>query len=272
MRKLIAVFLLIGNCFGQGCMEVSADSTSSPQAGETQVQNAQTADRVDEILAKLGDRADEIKTYQSGIEHLSRQPLFDSQTLRTGRMYYLRDNKKSLLRIDFDTIKQDEQPAEEYKEQFFFDGAWLTRVDYQLKEVKKYEMVDVNELKVNETVDAFDLLSEYLPIVGFTGEDKLKKEFNITLAEPNVNEPNKLGLHMEVKDDSVYKDDWEWIDFEIGKDSYLPVKVVILSTQEDVFEISFIDARINEPIDENLFKPVIPQGFVEAEVVPLKRQ
>jgi hypothetical protein len=132
-------------------------------------------------------------------------------------------------------------------------------------------MVDANELKANESIDAFDLLCEYLPIVGFTGEEKLKKEFNITLAEPNENEPNGLGLHMEVKGDSVYKDDWKWIDFWINKNQYLPARVIIFSTQEDVFEISFLDAAVNEPIDEKVFQPVVPKGFVEAEVVPLKR-
>ena len=188
-------------------------------------------------------------------------------------MWYQRGEKKSLLRVDFDTIKQDQEPEEKYVEQFFFDGVWLTRIDYQLKEVKKYQLVDPNKLEEGESIDAFDLLSENLPIVGFTGTDKLKKEFNITLAEPNANEPNDtIGLHMEVKPDSVYKDDWVWIDFWIDKKLYLPAKVVTLSTQDDIYEISFIDAKVNELIDEKVFEVVVPEGFVESETVPLKKQ
>jgi outer membrane lipoprotein-sorting protein len=264
-------FCLSGLCFGQGCTEVSAgDSVSSPQAGETK---ETPIDKIDEILARLNKRSGEIKTYQCKLEHLSRQPLFDSQTLRTGRMWYLRGDKESLLRVDFDTIKQDVEPEEKYVEKFFFDGVWLTRIDYQLKEVKRYQLVDPNKLKEGESIDAFDLLSEDLPIVGFTGTDKLKKEFDITLAEPNSNEPNDtIGLHMVVKPDSVYKDDWVWIDFWIDKKLYLPAKVVTLSTQDDIYEISFIDAKVNELIDEKVFEVVVPEGFVESETVPLKKQ
>jgi outer membrane lipoprotein-sorting protein len=272
MRTVVVFFYLSGLCFGQGCSNAPGDSVSSPQAGVSQVQKSQ-ANTVDEILAKLSKRSGEIKTYQCRIEHLSRQPLFDSKTLRTGRMWYLRGDKKSLLRVDFDTIKQDQEPQEKYVEKFFFDGVWLTRVDYQLKEVKKYQLVDPNELKEGESIDAFDLLSEDLPIVGFTGSDKLKREFNITLAEPNSSEPNDMvRLHMEVKPDSAYKDDWVWIDFWIDKNLYLPAKVVTLSTQDDIYEISFMDAKVNEPTDPDVFEVVVPEGFVEAEVVPLKKR
>ncbi len=272
IRVSVIILLLSSFCLGQGCSDVSVDSTGSPQAGESQVQKTQT-DGVDEILGRLNKRSGEIRTYQCKIEHLSRQPLFDSQTLRTGKMWYLRGKSKSLLRVDFDTIKQDEEPQEKYVEQFFFDGVWLTRIDHQLKEVKKHQLIDPNELKENRGVDAFDLLSEHLPIVGFTGTDKLKKEFNITSAEKDSNEPNdSVRLHMEVKSDSVYKEDWVWIDFWIDKNLYLPAKVVTLSTQEDVYEISFLNAVLNEPIDAEVFKVVVPEGFVEAEVVPLKKK
>jgi outer membrane lipoprotein-sorting protein len=269
LNWIFVIVFFAGNiCLGQGCSQVSS-------VGAAEVKEAQTSpvDKVDEILAKLNKRSGEIKTYQCKLEHLSRQPLFDSQTLRTGSMWYLRDNKKSLLRVDFDTIKQDVEPEEKYVEKFFFDGVWLTRIDYQLKEVKKYQLVDPNELEEGESIDAFDLLSEDLPIVGFTGSDKLKKEFNITLAEPNASEPNDtIGLHMVVKPDSVYKDDWVWIDFWIEKKLYLPAKVVTLSTQDDIYEISFIDAKVNEPIDPAVFKVVVPEGFVESDRVPLKKR
>jgi len=262
-KATMVIVFLSGLCLGQGCSDTSAVAAQDVNRGPS--------DRVDEILNRLNRRTGEIKTYQCAIEHLSRQPLFDSQTLRTGRMWYLRDKSKSLLRVDFDTLKQDDQPQEKYVEQFFFDGVWLTRVDHQLKEVKKHQLIDPNELDANRSVDAFELISEHLPIVGFTGTDKLRKEFDITLAEPNSSEPNdRVRLRMTVKPDSVYKDDWVWIDFWIDTKNYLPAKVVTLSTQEDIYEISLLNAMVNEPIDAKIFDPVIPQGFVEAEVVPLK--
>lgn len=272
IKTIMTIIFLSGMCFGQGCAEDSAGSSVKSTKAETAETKEKPVDKVDEILGKLNKRSGEIKTYQCRLEHLSRQPLFDSQTLRTGRMWYLRDDKKSLLRVDFDTLKQDQEPQEKYLEKFFFDGVWLTRIDYQLKEVKRYQLIDPNELEEDESTDAFDLLSEHLPIVGLTGSDKLRKEFDITLAEPNSSEPNDMtGLHMVVKPDSVYKDDWVWIDFRIDKKLYLPARVITLSTQEDIFEISFIDVKVNEPIAPDVFKVAVPKGFVEAEKVPLKK-
>jgi outer membrane lipoprotein-sorting protein len=275
--RTAAAFLYVSEfCFAAGC----SGSASSPQAdapaGTTSSRQPQVQDandkQVDDILNKLSEKTRQIRTYQCAIKHVSRQPLFDSQTLRTGRMWYLREKNKSLLRVDFDTLKQDEQPKGKYVEQFFFDGEWLTRVDYQLKEVKKYQLVDVNELKDNKSADAFDLISEHLPIVGFTGIDKLKKQFDITLAEPNSGEPNDwVGLHMKVKPDSIYKDDWVWVNFWIDQKAYLPAKVVTQSTQDDIVEISFIDPVVNGALAVSVFNVVIPKGFVESEVVPLKK-
>ena len=261
-ETILAILLLAGLSLGTGC-----DGTSKADAAQT---NNTNLTRLDKVLARLNDRAADIKTYRCDLTHISRQPLFDSQAIRKGKLYYYRDESKNLLRINFDTIKQDEQPTEDYKEQFIFDGVWLTRIDYQLKEVKRHQLVDPNELK-SKGADAFDLLSEHLPIVGFTGTDNLKKQFNIKLVDANENEPNNsIKLHMQVKPDSIYKDDWVWIDFRIDKQIYLPAEVTTLTTEEDVFEIKFINAMLNEPMDIDVFDANVPEGFTIAEEVPLK--
>ncbi|MBN1796399.1 MAG: hypothetical protein JW804_06985 [Sedimentisphaerales bacterium] len=275
MRMLITVLFLTNLCFAEGCAAANAteEKVTVPSSAEDSKCEPIKVKPVDEVLAKLNESAKKIKTYQADIIHLSRQPLFESQTLRTGRIYYQRLPGQSLLRVDFNTLKQDDQPAEKYIEQFYFDGVWLTRIDFQLKEVKRYQLVDPNDIDAEKGVDAFDLISEHLPVVGFTGTDKLKKEFDITLIEPNQTSPaNCAHLRMGVKADSKFKDDWEHIDCWVAKKQYLPVKMATYTTEDEIYELEFIEPKVNEPIDKSIFAPKVPEGFVLAEEKPLKKR
>lgn len=265
---IVLITVLYSVPFGQGCSATSA-------AGKQQVksENKNESSPVDEVLAKLNERGKTLTSYQCKLAHLVEQPLFESRSLRTGELFYYRGKDQSLLRIDFNTLKQDDEPREKYVEQFIFDGVWLTRIDHQLKEIKKYQLVDINDVDPNEGVDAFDLISEYLPIVGLTDADKLNSQFDIELAEPNENAPDDVTmLHMKVKADSVYKDDWVWIDFWIDEKIDLPVRMVTLTTEDDIYTIRFLDAKVNELQNTSVFDVKMPKRFNVTEVVPLDRK
>ncbi len=268
LNWIITITLLSQLCFSQGCTEVSAGSAGSPQAADNPAA-VQKESPVDEVLVKLNESAGRLKTYQCKIEYLFQQPLFDSQTLRTGEMFYLRDRKNSLLRINFESIKQDDEPQEKYAEHYVFDGVWLTRVDYQLKQVKMFQLIDPNDLRPEQSTDAFDLITEHLPIVGFTKTDRLKKEFEIEMAGSDENE---LKLHMKVKPDSVYADGYTAIDFEIEQKIYLPASITAYSVEEDIYQFKFIEPKVNEKIDRNIFDLKIPKDFPSPEINPLKKK
>jgi len=121
----------------------------------------------------------------------------------------------------------------------------------------------------NEPIDVFELARRNFPIIGFSKTDDLKKEFDVNL----IGEPNGLiHLHMRVKPDSIYKDDYKtadiWID--TGK-SGLPDKITTTTTNGDIYEIKFASAKANEAIDEKVFEVTIPDGFGEPEIIPLTR-
>jgi outer membrane lipoprotein-sorting protein len=174
---------------------------------------------------------------------------------------------RSVLRMDFQTLKQDEEQEQKYIEQYIFDGIWLTHIDYQIKEVKRYQKAEPNE-----PVDAFELVGKNFPIIGFSKVEDLKKEFEIGLVEQQgVEAKNFIQLHLKVKAGSVYKDDYTSIDFWIDKKLYLPAKIVAVSTEEDVYEIKFLQPAINKKIDKKVFELEIPKGFA-IEIIPLKRK
>lgn len=268
LNQTITIVVLAGSlCIAQGC----AETTTAQPITQTQRQDKQ--DKLEDVLAKLSETAPRLKSYQCKIEYLIEQPLFDSQILRTGSMYYLRNDRDSLLRIDFDTVRQDEEPAEKYVEKYVFDGIWLTQINYELKQIKMYQLIEPNDLDPNQSIDAFDLITEHLPIVGFTKTDRLKHEFDIKLSEPVQAEPNApIELRMKVKPDSIYADDYTSINFVVDRKLYLPVSITAFSTEEEISRFKFIEPEVNKALEPKIFRLSVPKDFPEPEVIPLKKK
>jgi outer membrane lipoprotein-sorting protein len=272
MKALIVLLVVVGTCWPGGC----AGNLVGCEAKEAQKADANS---VEVVLEKLKKQTGELKSYQSRIEYKFSQPLLESETLRKGVLYYQRAGGKSALRINFQTLKQDDEEEQKYIEQYIFDGVWLTHIDYQIKEVKRYQQAEPNQ-----PVDAFELAKENFPIIGFSKAEDLKKEFEIKLVEqkPSVIPaqpviPAQAGiqdfirLHLKTKQDSIYKDDYTSIDFWIDKKLYLPAKIVAVSTEEDIYEIKLLNVKVNRGIDKKVFEVKIPQGF-GVEITPLKKK
>ena len=260
-KKIVAkvvIFLLctVNTCLAVGCTANSAGS----QLKKGDVNS------VDGILRNLSQSTAELKSYQSRIEYRFIQPLLESETLRKGVLYYKKGDGKSALRINFQTLKQDDE-EQKYIEQYIFDGVWLTHIDYQIEQVKRYQQAEANE-----PVDAFDLVSRNFPIIGFSKVEDFKKEFDIGLVEQQGGGVKDfVHLHLKVKADSIYKDDYTSIDFWVDRELYLPAKIIAVSTEEDIYEIKLLDARVNGKIGKAVFEIKIPKGFGE-EIVPLKKK
>jgi outer membrane lipoprotein-sorting protein len=77
---------------------------------------------------------------------------------------------------------------------------------------------------------------------------------------------------MKVKPGSIYKDDYKSVDVWIDTaKSGLPDKITATNTNGDIYEIRFIEPKVNEPIDEKVFDVTIPDGFGKPEIIPLKK-
>ena len=249
--------------------EASQPGKSGPDTKSAGTQEPQKleADPVDSVLKQLSKKTSELKTYEGQIEYKYVQPLLESEALRKGVLYYAKFDGKSLLRINFETLKQEDEEEQKYIEHYIFDGRWLTQINYQIKSAKRYELAEPNK-----TLDAFDLASRNIPIIGFGKTEDLKKQFDIKLVKREKNEPNdSVRLHLKVKPDSIYKDDYIWLDFWIDKKSGLPARVVALSAEEDVYEIKLLKPKVNKEMDTKVFELKIPKDFGEPEIVPLKR-
>ena len=300
--KVVPILLaVVSNCLAGGC--------SAPP--DLQCRKEVKPDPVEKVLKQLREKTAELKSYQCLIEYEVNQPTFESRTLRKGVLYYKKAGKESALRINFKTFKQDDEKEEKYIDQYIingnwltkidyqFDGIWLTHIDHQLKTVECRQLAepaDPNEqADANKPMDPFDLVTQNFPIVGFTRVDDLKKEFEIKLVEQKKKEPPpvvpanpvipaKAGihefiqLHLKVKPNSVYKDDYTSIDFWVDKKLGLPARIIAVATTEDVnlegdiYQLKFIKPKINKKIDKKVFGIKIPRGFGKPELFPLKKK
>ena len=242
------------------------------------------ANAVEVVLKQLSRKTKQLKSYQAQVEYQFIQPLFESTTLRKGSLYYARFGKKSKLRINFKTLKQDDEKEQKYREEFIFDGVWLTHINYQIKQVRMHQLAEPNK-----PVDAFELASKNLPIVGFAKIENLKKQFEIKLIEQQKERtsviPAKAGIHnfvhlnLKVKPDSIYKDKYTSIDFWIDKKLGLPAKIVAVSTEpadvpsieKDSYQIKLLKPKINKKLDKRVFDFKTPRGFGK-EIKPLKKK
>jgi len=275
ISKAVIFFLwTVSICWASG----GTKGCECPKSSGTKPPGEVKADAVDTVLQQLNKKAQELKSYQAQIEYKFIQPLlFGSETLRKGTLYYTRSGKKSKLRINFETLKQDDEEEEKYAVQYIvLDGTWLVHIDYELKGVKYYQLAEPRD--PNEPVDAFDLASRNLPMIGFTKIEDLKKQFEVTLVEQKKGKgEDSIQVHLKVKPNSVYKDDYVSIDFWIDKKLGLPAKIVAISTepatepveQKDISEIKFLRPKVNKIIDKDVFEFKIPEGFDEPEIKPL---
>lgn len=226
------------------------------------------AEAVESVLERLNHSTQKLKSYQCQIEYEVRQPLFESRSLRKGVLYYQRCGEKSKLRINFNTLKQDDEKEKRYIEEYIFDGIWLTHIDHQLKQVKKRQLAEPND-----PAEAFDLVSQDFPIIGFTKVEDLRKEFEIELVEQKQGKASTTTqLHLKVKPGSLYKDDYTAINFWIDKKLSLPAKIVARSTEEDIYEMKLVKPRINEKLAKKVFTIKIGKGFGEPEIIPLRKK
>ncbi len=238
-----------------------ANSTRPPHP------TASDPNALDKVLKNLEDKATELRSYQVNMDYVFKQPLLESQQRRTGVLYYAKFDKESFLRIDFNTLQQDEEKQQTYRQQYVFDGVWLREVDHQLKTATRRQLAEPNK-----PLDAFSLASKHLPVLGFSKVEDLRKQFEITLVtEPQTEAAAPHHLHLKVKPDSVYKDDYVTIDFWIDRKVGLPMRVEAVTPEEDVYEIKLTDPKVNAPLDRKLFQADIPRSF-SVEVIPLAKR
>ena len=314
----VFVFLLI-SCISCAGASTDVNSVSGSIQNVSEPNSARQTDEVDSILEKMNESTSELKSLQCKIEYRHVQPsVFDMESLRRGILYYSKYDSTSAskagannfkFRLNFETLKLDEEDEREYKEQYIlvdgsslpktktvkkFEGLWIVLLDYDNKSVKYIQLTNGSKPNSTRGNDIFEIISTEFPMVGFTKTDQLREQFDISLVTSDSNSVNSdsnekassgnvksdelIQVHLKVKPNSVYKDEYVQLDFWIDRKNYLPVKIKAISTEpegqiiksKDFKEIKFLDVRVNEKIDNKVFDYQIPKNFDEPDIYPLE--
>lgn len=226
----------------------------------------QDANSADAVLGQLNQKTAGLISLQGRIEYLFSQPLLDSQTLRKGVLYYGKTGNSSALRISFQTLQQDQEKEQKRQEEYIFDGVWLTYIDYRLKTARRYQQTEPDS-----PMDALKLAGRNFPIIGLTGAEDLKKDFEVALtAQSAVEEKNLVHLCLKPRTDSAYRGRYASIDFWMDSKTALASKIIAVSDEGDIYQIKFSQLQTGKKPDSKIFEVEIPKDF-NTETMPLNR-
>ena len=215
-------------------------------------------DELANLLSQMKKATEQLKSCQAELSHLFIQDpdLLDSKTLKNGTLYYATDEDRSRLRIQFTDIQQDDFEPVLQREEYLFDGVWMTRIDYKLKQVDQYQ-----KAPEDDPIGVFELISHNFPLIGFSEIDELEKDFEVSLVkqgrDPNV--PTQLLL--KTRKNSKYHEEFSKIDFWVSKKTFLPFRIRAYTTQGDIHDIHFLAEKINKKLKNSVFTIETPAGF-----------
>ncbi|MFI4912480.1 MAG: outer membrane lipoprotein carrier protein LolA [Sedimentisphaeraceae bacterium JB056] len=214
---------------------------------------------VERLMEKIAEKGSELESFSANIMYsLTEDPeIFETTTIYTGTFNYLKTEQRQYAMIDFITRQEDELPVEDYHQRYVFDGVWLTRIDYQLKQVNKDQLVPEDEPE-----DVFKLIGEDFPLMGFSGTDRLSDRYDIEFEQSDDSRSYELNLTPKEQSDVKYSE----IRFVIDSGTLLPRSIkAVSSSDSSICDIQLDGSVINTELNEEIFKVEIPDDFTVSE-------
>jgi outer membrane lipoprotein-sorting protein len=223
-------------------------------AGEPDDSNAQ----ISNIIEKLNQTAGNLKNLTAKIEYTHTQPLFETQTVRTGKVFYIKDTNSSALRINFLTIKQDQAAEQNYREDYIFDGRKMTKIDYQAKSATS------EQLAKDKPIEPFELVQSYFPIIGFAKPDELVQQFDIKLQQ-KADKQNFNILLLVPKEISGFFKTYKQVEIKIDSKNSLPFDFSALTCEDEKITIKLSQIDTSAAVKKDVFDIAIPADFVQTQ-------
>jgi outer membrane lipoprotein-sorting protein len=240
-----------------GCCAKSKNKPLEPVVRDEQ-KPEQSDGEIEKILSKMHNATKQLKSCQTKLSYLFIQDpdLLDSKTLRNGVLYYQKKDDRSQLRIRFDDIKQEDFEPENRRQEYLFDGVWLTRIDFKLKQIDRYQ-----KAPEDKPIGVFELIGHNFPLIGFSNTERLRDDFDVRLPEKPDESDKSITLLLSVKKGSKYEKEYKKIDFRVNRSSYMPEQIVAYSSQGDIHDIQFKELQINKKLKKAVFTIETPPDF-----------
>lgn len=267
MNRSKILLLCIGALLPLSCT-AAIESDCIPSVVKTADPNAPAkgGDRLQEVLTSMHEATGKLRSAQSDISYLTIQDpdLLETKILRTGTLYYLKDDNRSYLRIQFKDLKQDDFTAEARRDEYLFDGVWLTRIDYKLRQIDMFQ-----QAPEDAPADVFELIRHNFPLLGFSDIKALNEDFEIALAQTTADPNDTIHLLLRTRENSPFSKEYSKIDFWIDKNLFLPERIRAYSVQGDIHDIGFSSLEPNKNLEKAVFTIENPADF-RKNIEPLK--
>jgi outer membrane lipoprotein-sorting protein len=210
-----------------------------------------------DILQKLNQSVKNIKILSAQIEYTHSQPLFETQTTRIGKLFYIKDANNAALRINFLSLKQDDSPQQKYREDYIFDGFKLTKIDYQSKSVT------TEQLAKDKPIEPFELVQSYFPIIGFSDSAALDEQFHIFVERAD----SQTVLKLIPKENTEFFKTYKQIDCQIDPENFLPFDFSALTCDDEKITIRLTKINTAAKIKRNVFDLDTPADFTKTQKI-----
>ncbi len=230
-----------------------------PASYAMSTQKVKHEDNLKTTLSKMSEAANKLTSFEAEITYkiIQDPELFESTTANKGKIWYFKDANHSYTRLSFTSRQEDSFAPEKYHEEYIFDGYSVTRINYQLKQIS----IDQLAKKEDKPIDALELLSENMPIIGFTSSDNLSKDFIIKLLPAQKTKP--IELNLAVKENSKYYNKYVRLQLYVDRKLYLPTQIIATTRENDTYDIilNFKRGKLDKPIKLDIFKVEQPSSF-----------
>lgn len=252
------ILIFSGFAIGCGCNSSELGTTAIACAGNSPApkEMPQPENNLEKLMSNLEKKTESLKSYQAKISSVFLEPLLEAQTTREGMLYYAKKDDNAILRVNFATRQIDEEPAIEDRQEYIFDGVWLTRINYTTKHVEKQQIAEVNAPE-----DVLGLVSRNFPLIGFSNIDRIKQDFDVSMIDKEKADDKLAELKLIPKKGSKFSEDYSRIDFWVDLKASLPAKIEATTSEEDIYQLIFSDVKFNKTIKTDVFKVQYPDDF-----------
>lgn len=222
------------------------------------------------ILDALEQAGEKYPTIRADVVLVETDRMLGENTTRTGWFAYQKpDESKKLparFRIAFETLKQDDEKRIRAREDYAFDGTWLTVAKHKIKQMTRYQVVPKGQ-----RIEPMKLGKGPFPMpFGQKTEDVLK-HFVATTRAPTKRDPKdtdylKLTTRRQFRkviESSVVE---LWVHRKTG----LPVRIVTTDRNKKRLAADFSKLRTDAKLDAKLFHLPKPFGW-QLHVQPLEK-
>lgn len=286
MKACMLTIVLAMVIFTAGCSQARAASaypaapTAAPPPSSPVLQEPKLDAALDGLMDRIESCGKGLKSFSARMLCREDQRLIGTRKTRNGHIYYRIDSDGGVrVRLHFADLLEEnldldippsERPApQELKEDFVFDGMWLSRRNERLKTLQRFELASDAD-----TANAFRLGSGQFPLPFSINKSDAMHQFDLALIVPDPNDPPD-SEHLELVPKpagSFAEDGFLRLDLWVSKDRAVPVR---FSYEKDDYEqttFSWTDIHVDEPIADKVFE-LAPAGTDwTVEVKPLADQ